>query len=177
MLHSICQQISKTRLWPHDWERSILISIPKKSSTKECSKYWKITLISHASKVMLKIWHARLQHYKNQELPDTQAGFRKGRGTRDQIASIHWIIEKAREFQKNIYLCFINYNKAFNCVNHNKLWKALKEMGISGHVTCLLRNLYIGQETTVRTLYGTTDWLVQDWERSSAGLSAVTLFI
>ena len=102
--------------------------------------------------------HARLQHYKNQEFPDTQAVFRKGRGTRDQIANIHWIVKKAREFQKNIYLCFINYNKAFNCVNHNKLWKDLKEMGIPDHVTCLLKNLYACQETTLRTLYGTTDW-------------------
>ena len=101
---------------------------------------------------MLKILHARLQHYGNQELPDVQAGFRKGRGTRDQIANIYWVIEKAREFQKNIYLCFISYTKAFDSVDHNKLWKALKEMGIPGHLTCLLRNLYAGQEATVRTL-------------------------
>ena len=106
---------------------------------------------------MLKILHARLQHYVNQELPDVQAGFRKGRGTRDQIANICWIIEKAREFQKNIYLCFIDYTKAFDCVDHNKLWKALKEMGIPDHLTCLLRNLYADQEATVRTLYGTND--------------------
>ena len=101
---------------------------------------------------MLKIFHARLQRYVNQELPDVQAGSRKGRGTRDQIAKLHWIIEKAREFQKNIYLCFIDYAKAFNCVDHNKLWKALKEMGIPDHITRLLRNLYAGQEATVRTL-------------------------
>ena len=107
---------------------------------------------------MLKILHTRLQHYGNQELSDVQAGFRKGRGTRDQIATIGWIIEKAREFQKNIYLCFINYAKAFDCVHHNKLWKALKKMGISDHLTCLLRNLYAGQEAPVRTSYGTTDW-------------------
>ena len=100
----------------------------------------------------LKILHPRLQNYVNQELPDVQAGFRKGRGTRDQIAKLHWIIEKAREFQKNIYLCFIDYAKAFNCVDHNKLWKALKEMGIPDHITRLLRNLYAGQEATVRTL-------------------------
>ena len=97
-------------------------------------------------------------NYANQELPDIQAGFRKGRGTRDQIANIHWIIEKAREFQKNIYLCFINYAKAFDRVDHNRLWKTLKEMGIPDHLTCLLRNLYAGQEATVRTLYGTIDW-------------------
>ena len=97
---------------------------------------------------MLKILNARLQHYTNQELPDLQAMFRKGRGTRDQIASIHWVIEKAREFQKNIYLCFIDYAKAFDCVDHNKLWKALKEMGIPDHLICLLRNLYANQEAT-----------------------------
>ena len=107
---------------------------------------------------MLKILHARLQHYANEELPDVQAGFRKGRGTRDQIANIYWIIKKAREYQKNIYLCFIDYAKAFDCVDHNKLWKALKEMGIQDHLSYLLRNLYVGQEATVRTLYGTTDW-------------------
>ena len=110
--------------------------------------------ISHVSKVMLKISHARLQHYMNQEFPDIQAGFRKGRGTRDQTVNIHWIIEKAREFQKNIYFCFIDYAKAFDCVDHNKLRKALKEMGIPDHPTCLLRNLYVGQEAIVRTLYG-----------------------
>ena len=107
---------------------------------------------------MLKILHARLQHYVNQELPDVQAGFRKARGTKDQIANILWIIEKAREFQKNIYFSFIDYAKVFDCVDHNKLWKALKEMGIPDHLTCLLRNLYVGQEATVRTLYETTDW-------------------
>ena len=107
---------------------------------------------------MLKILYARFQHYTNQEIADVQAGFRKGRGARDQIAYICFIIEKAREFQKNIYLCFINYAKAFDCVDHNKLWKAFKEMGIPDHLTCLLRNLYAGQEATVRTLYVTTDW-------------------
>ena len=104
--------------------------------------------ISHASKVMLKILQARLQQYVNHELPDVQAGFRKGRGTRVQIANIHWIIEKAREFQKNIYFCFITYVKAFDCVDQRKLWKILKEMGIPDHVTCLLKNLYAGQEVT-----------------------------
>ena len=107
---------------------------------------------------MLKILQARLQQYVNRELPDVQAGFRKGRGTRDQIANICWIIEKAREFQKNIYFCFIDYAKAFDCVDHNKLQKILKEMGIPDHLTCLLRNLYAGQEATVRTGHGTTDW-------------------
>ena len=117
-----------------------------------------IVLISHASKEMLKILQARLQQYLNCELPDVQAGFRKGRGTRDQIANICWIMEKAREFQINIYFCFIDYAKAFDCVDHNKLWKILKEMGIPEHLTCLLRNLYAGQEATVRTGHGTIDW-------------------
>ena len=107
---------------------------------------------------MLKILHARLQKYVNHELSDVQAGFRKGRGTRDQIANIRWIIEKARAFQKNIYFCFIDYAKAFDCVDHNKLWKIQKEMGIRDHLTCLLRNLYAGQEAAVRTGHGTTDW-------------------
>ena len=107
---------------------------------------------------MLKILHAGLYHYANQELLDVQAGFRKGRGTRDQIANIYWIIEKAREFQKNIYLCFINDTKAFDCVDHDKLWKALREMGIPDHLTCLPRNLYAGKEAIVRTLYGTIGW-------------------
>ena len=107
---------------------------------------------------MLKILQARLQQYVNHELPDAQAGFRKGRGTRNQIANIHWITEKEREFQKNIYFCFIDYAKAFDYVDHNKLWKILPEMGIPDHLTCLLRNLYAGQEATVRTGHGTTDW-------------------
>ena len=107
---------------------------------------------------MLKVLQARLQQYVNSEFPDVQAGFRKGRGTRDQIANIHWIIEKAREFQKDIYFCFINYAKVFDYVDHNKLWKILKEMGIPDHLTCLLRNLYAGQEATVRTDHETTHW-------------------
>ena len=111
--------------------------MPKKGNAKECSNYHKIALISHTSKVMLKILQARLQQYVNHELPDVQAGFRKGRGTTDHIANIHWIMEKAREFQKNIYFCFIDYSKAFDCVDHNKLWKTLKEMGIPDHLTCL----------------------------------------
>ena len=107
---------------------------------------------------MLKILQARLQQYMNKELPDTQVGFRKGRGTKDQIANIRCIMEKAREFQKNIYFCFIDDAKAFHCVDHNKLWKILQETGIPDHLTCLLRNLYAGQEATVRTGHGTTDW-------------------
>ena len=133
------------------------IAIPKKGHAKEYSNYCTIALLSHTSKVMLKILQARLQQYVKHELPDIQAGFRKSRGTRDQISNIHWIIEKAREFQKNICFCFIDYAKAFDCVDHNKLWKILKEMGIRDHLTCLLRNLYSGQEATVRTGHGTTD--------------------
>jgi len=120
--------------------------------------YRTIALISHASKVMLKILQARLQQYMNRELPDVQAGFKKGRGTTDQIANICWIVEKATEFQKNSYFCFIDYAKPFDCVDHNKLWKILKEMGIPDHLTWLLRNLYAGQKATVRTGHGTTDW-------------------
>ena len=107
---------------------------------------------------MVKILQARLQYYVNRELPDVQAGFRKGRGTRDQIANIHWISEKAREFQKTIYLCLIDYTKAFDCVDHNKMWKTMKERGIPDQLTCLLRNMYAGQQATVRTGQGTTDW-------------------
>ena len=121
VLHSICQQVGKTQQWTQDWKRSVFIPIPKKGNAKECSNYHKIALIPHASKVMLKILQAGLQQYVNNELPDVQAGFGKGRGTRDQIANIRWIIEKAREFQKNIYFCFIDYAKAFDCVDHNKL--------------------------------------------------------
>ena len=157
VLHSTCQQIWKTQQWLQDWKRSVFTPIPKKGSPK-CSNYSKIALISHTSKVTLKILQARLQHYVNHELPDVQAGFRKGRGTRDQIANIRWIIEKAREFQKNIYFCFIDYAKAFDCVDHNKLWKILKEMGIPHHLTCLLRNMHAGQEATVRPRHGKTDW-------------------
>ena len=133
-------------------------SNPKKGNAKECSNYYTISLISHTSKVMLKILQARLQQYVNPELPNVQAGFRKGRGTRDQIANICWIIERAREFQKKIYFSFTDYAKAFDCVDHNKLWKILKEIEIPDHLTCLLRNLYAGQEATIRTGHGTTDW-------------------
>ena len=144
VLHSICQQIWKTQQWPQDWKWSVFIPIRKKGNAKECSNYCTIALISHTSKIMLKILQARLQQNGNRELPDVQAGFRKGRGTRDQIANIHWIMEKAREFQKNIYFCFIDSAENFDCVDHNKLWKILKEIGIPDHLTCLLRNLYAG---------------------------------
>ena len=158
VLHSICKQTWKTQQWPQDWKRSVFIPIPKKGNAKECSTHHTIALISHTSKVKLKILQARLQQYMNRELPDVQAGFRKGRGTKDQIANVCWIIEKAREFQKNMYFCFIDYAKDFDCVDHNKLWKILQEMGIPDHLTCFLRNLYACQEATVRTGHGTTDW-------------------
>ena len=157
VLHSICQHIWKTQQWPQDWKRSVFIPIPKKGNVKERSNYHTTALTSQGSKVMLKILQARLQQYMNSELPDVQSSFRKGRGSRDQIANTHWIIEKAREFQKNIYFCFDDYAKSFDCVDHNKLWIILKEMGIPDHLTCLLRNLYAGQEATVRAGHGRTD--------------------
>ena len=136
VLHSICQQLWKTQQWPQDWKRSVFIPVPKKGNAKEGLNYCTIALISHASKVILKTLQTRLQQYMNCELPNVQAGFRKGRETRDQIANIHWIMEKARELQKNIYFCFIEYAKAFDCVNHNNLWKILQETRISDHLTC-----------------------------------------
>ena len=143
----------KTQQWPQDWKQSVFIPIPKKGNAKEYSNYHTIALISHARKVMLKILQARLQQYVNHQLPDVQAGFRKGRGIRDQIANIQWIIEKAREFQKEkkknkTYFCFIDYAKASDCVDHNKLWKILQKMGIPDHLICLLRNLYAGQKAS-----------------------------
>ena len=156
-MFSICQHIWKTQQWPQDWKRSVFIPIPKKGNAKECSNYHTIALISHANKVTVKILQARLQQYVNHELAEVQAGFRKGRGTRDQIANICWIIEKARKFQENIYFCFIDYAKAFDCVDYNTLWKILQEMDITDHLTFLLRNIYSVQEETVRTGHGATD--------------------
>ena len=138
--------------------QSAFTRISKKGNAKECLSYYTVGRISHASKVMFKILQARLQQYVNWELPNAQAGFGKGRGTRYQIANIYWIMEKAREFQKNIYFRFIDYAKTFDCVDHNKMWKILKKMGIPDHLTCLLRNLCTGQETTVRIRHGTTHW-------------------
>ena len=152
------QQIWKTQQWPQDWKRLVFIPILKNGNAKECSDYHTIELISHASKVMLRILQAMLQQSLKQELPDVQAGCQRGRRTRNQVANIYWIMEKARVFQKNICFCIIDYVKAFDCVGHNKLQKILKEMGIPDHLTCLLRNLYAGQEATIRTGYGTTDW-------------------
>ena len=168
-IHYVCQQIQKTQQWPQNWKRLILIPVPM-SSTKECANHWTIALISHASKVMLKILYAKLQHYTNQELRDVQAGFRKGRGTRDQTANIHWIIKKARDFQKNISVPLTRLKPLIVWIMTN--CGKLLQMGIPNHFICLLRNLYAGQEATVSTLYG----LVQDQE-STTGLSAVDLFV
>ena len=156
-------------------EKVTFHSNPKKGNAKDCSNYHTIALISHASKVMLKILQVRFQQYVKWELPDIQARFRKGRGIGDQIVSIRWITEKAREFHKNIYFCFFDYSKAFHCVDHNKLWEILKEMGIPDHLICLLRNLYAGQEATVRMGHGTR--LVPNWESSTSCLYIVTLLI
>ena len=156
-LYSINQQIWKIQQWLQDWKRSIFIPISNKGKVKECSNYCAIVLISHTSKVVHKILQARFQQYTNRELSNVQVGFRKDRRIRDQPANICWLIEKAREFQKNIYFCFIDYAKAFDSVDHKKLWEILKEMGIPDHLTCLLSNLYANQEATVRTGHGTTD--------------------
>ena len=137
---------------------SVFIPIPKKGDSKECSNYCTIALISHASEIMLKILQAKLKQSMNHQPPVVQARVRKGGGTRDQIANICWIINKAREFQKIICFCFIDYAKSFHCVNHNKLWKIFQKMGIPDHLTCLLSNLYACQKATVRTGHGTTDW-------------------
>ena len=156
VLHAICQQIWITQQQPQDWKRSVFIPIPKKGNAKECSNYCTVALISHARKVILKILQARLQQDVNHELPDVQSGFRKSRGTRDQIDNIYGISEKTRKLQKNVCFCFIDYAKEVYYVHHNKLWK-IQEMGIPDHLTCLLRNLYSGQEATIRTGHG-TDW-------------------
>ena len=174
-LPSICQQIWKTQQWSQDWKRSVFISIPKKGNAKECLNYHTVVPISHTSKVMLKILQSRLQQYVNSELPDVKLDLEKAEGgTRNQIANICCIIEKAGEFQKNIYFCFIDYAKAFDCMYHNKLWKILQEMGIPDHLTCLLRNLCAGPEATVRTR---NNRLVPNWKRSSSRLYIVTLLI
>ena len=156
MLDSICQQIWKAQQWPQDWQKSVFIPVLKKDNARECSNYCTTVLISHASKVMVKILQARLQQYVNWELTDVQVGFTKARGTRGQLANIHWIVEKVREFQKNIY--FTDYTKASDCVDHNKLWKVLREMRVPDHLTFLLRNLCVGQEATVKTLPAITNW-------------------
>ena len=173
MSHSVCQQIWKTQQWPRDWKRSVFIPIPKKGNAKECANYHTMVLISHASKVMLKILQTRLQQYVNQEIPAVQAVLRKGRGTRVQIANSLWIIEKARKFQKNIYFCFIDYIKAFDCVDHNKLWNILKEMEYK-------TTLPVSQETCMQVKKQQLEpdmdnRLVPNWERRSSRLYTITL--
>ena len=164
MLHSICQRIWKTQQWPQDWKRSVFIPIPKKGYAKECSNYYRIALISHTSKVMVKILQARLQQYVNRELSGVQAGFRKGRGTRDQIASICWIIKRARQFQKNFNFCFIDDAKAFDCVDLSKLWKILRDGDT--------RPPYLSPEKSVCRPRSNnqnltwSNWLVPNWERN-----------
>ena len=155
----------------------IFITIANKGNVKECSNYHATALISHANKLMLKILQGGLQQYMNRELPDIQAGFRKGRGTKDQIANICWIIENTREFQKKHLLCFIDYAKTFDYVDHNKLWKILKEMEIPDHLTYLLRNLYAGQEAAIRTRSGTMDWFKTGKEVCQGCILLPCLFI
>ena len=175
VLHSKCQQIWKTQQWPQDWKRSVFIPIPKKGNAKECSNYRTIAHISLASKVMLKILQVRFQQYVNHELPDVQAGFRKGRGTRDQIANICWIMEKAKEFQKNIYFCFIDYAKAFDCVDHNKLENSERDGNTRPPDLPL-------EKPICRSGSNSSNWtwnnrLVPNRERSTSRLNIVTLFI
>ena len=158
VLTSLCQQIWKTTLWPTDWKRSVFIPLWKKGDPTDCGNYRIIALISHTSKILLKIIQWRLQPYLERELPEVQAGFRRGRGTRDVIANVRWILEKAKEYQKDIYMCFIDYSKAFDCVDHEKLWVTLRRMGIPEHLVVLIRNLYSGQEAIVRTEQGETQW-------------------
>ena len=157
MLHSICQKIWKTQQWPQDWKRSVFIPIPKKGNAKECSNYCTVALISHASKVILKILQARIQQDVSHELPDVQAGLEKGEEPEIKLPTSSQSSKK-QESSRNIYFCFIDYSKAFDYVDHNKLWKILKEMGIPDHLTCLLRKLYAGQEATIRTRHETMDW-------------------
>ena len=156
-------------------ERSVFVPISKKGNGKEYSYYCTIALISHASKIILKILQARLQQYVHRKLPDVQVGFRKGRGTRDQIAKIHWITEKSRVPEKHLLLPNLLCQSLWLC-DHHKLWKILKEMGLSDHLICLLRNMYAGQEATIRTGHGTTRQ-VPNWERSTSRLYIVTLLI
>ena len=154
----LCNKVWKTGVWPTDWKRSVFVPIPKKGDARECGNNRTIALISHASKVLLKIIQKRMEPYMEQQLSEMQAGFRKRRGTRDQIANIRWIMETAREYQKDLCMCFIDYSKAFDCVDHNKLWIILIEMGVPHHLVTLMKCLYTNQEAAVRTEYGLTDW-------------------
>ena len=179
MLHSICQPIWTSQQWPQDWEKSVFIPIPKRGNAKECSNYHTVAFISHTSKVILKILRARLQQHVNQEFPDVQAGFRKGRGTRDQITNIHSMIGKAIELQKKK----TSTSASLTRLKRWTVWITTNSSrnGNTRLLTCLLRNLYAGQEETVRTRDGTTRWLepemVPNWERSRSMLCIVNMLI
>ena len=156
VMHLVCQQIWKIQQWPQDWKRSVFIPIPKKGNAKQCLNYRTIALISHASKVILKILQVRLQQYLNFQM--FKLVLKKAEEPEIKLPTSTGSSKKQESSRKNIYFCFIDYAKAFDCVDHNKLWKILKEMGIPDHLTCFLRNLYAGQEATVRAGHGTTDW-------------------
>ena len=156
MLHSICQQIWKTQQWSQDWKRSVFFPVAKEENDKDCWDYHTIAFISHAGKVMLKILQVRFQQYVNWELPDVQAGFRERQ--RNQRSNCQHPLDHRKNIGKNVYFCFIDYSQTFDCVDHNKSWKILQEMGTPNHLTCLLQNLYAGQEAPVRTEHGTIDW-------------------
>ena len=175
MLHSICQKIWKIQEWPQAWKRSVFIPIPTKGNAKECSNYRTIALISHASKVMLKILQARLQQYMNHELPDVQAGFRKGRGRRVQVANIYWIIEKAREFQKNIYFCFIDYAKAFNSVDHKKEENSSRDWNTRPPDLPFEKSVCRSRSNSYNWTWNNR--LVPNWERGTSRLYIDTLLI
>jgi len=154
----LCQKIWRTKTWPKEWKRSIYIPLHKKGDPSDCSNYRTIALIPHASKVLLKIIQRRLESHVDRELPENQAGFRKGRGTRDVIADVRWMLEKTREYQKDVYMCFIDYSKAFDSVDYDKLWTTLRGMAIPEHLIVLMRNLYSGQEAAIRTEDGNSGW-------------------
>ena len=175
VLDSICQKIWKTQQCPQDQKRSVFIPIPKNGSPKECSNYHASVFISHASKVLLKILQARLQQFVNWKISVVQSGFRKGRGTRDQLANIHQIIEKANKFQKNIYFCFTGYIKAFNCVDHNKLWKILKETGIRPPYLPPVKPISRSRSNSQNRTWN--NGLFQSWERCTSRLYIITLLI
>ena len=155
ILTKLCRQIWKTQKWPQDWKKSIITPIPKNGNAKYCSNYQTIALISHTSKIMLKIIQRRLEPFLGRVMPVTQAGFRKGRGTRDQITNLRWLMETAREYQKEFYICFIDYNKAFDCVDHEKLSSVLLEMGTPKHLIILIKNLYTNQQASVKRIMET----------------------
>jgi len=157
-LTTLCQQIWISNLWPQEWRRSIYLPLPKKGDLRLCTNYRTIALIPHASKILLKIIQSRLATYFEREMSEEQAGFRKGRGTRDQISNIRWILERAMEYGKIVFMCFIGYNKAFDCVDHRRLWNTLRSMGVPEHLIILIKSLYTKQEAAVRTEYGNTEW-------------------